>query len=94
MIEVTQARYLGNYRIEVTFSTGESGVVDLAESLWGPVFEPLRVPQRFRTFAVSPTLHTIAWGNDADFAPEYLRDKMLEQAASGHGRGPTPQPVR
>jgi hypothetical protein len=80
MIEVTQARHLGSYRIEIAFNTGESGVVDLAESLWGPEFEPLRTPQRFRRFTVSPTLHTITWDNDADFAPECLREKMIEQA--------------
>ena len=85
MIEVRQARYLDNYRIEIVFSTGESGVVDLQESLWGPVFEPLRDPERFKRFTLSPVLHTIAWDNDADFAPEYLRDKIVEQAASGNG---------
>jgi hypothetical protein len=90
MVEVTQARHLDNYRIEITFSTGESGVVDLAQSLWGPMFEPLRAPQRFCRFTVSPTLHTITWDNDADFAPEYLREKMIEQAAGADtaGRGP------
>jgi hypothetical protein len=82
MIEVTHARRVDGYRIEIRFSTGESGIVDLAESLWGPVFEPLRQPERFAEFTLSPTLHTIAWGNDADFAPEYLRDKMIEQAAA------------
>ena len=84
MIEVRHARHVGNYTIDITFNTGESGVVDLAQSLWGPVFEPLRTPDRFRRFTVSPTLHTIAWDNDADFAPEYLRDKMIEQAAAAH----------
>lgn len=82
MLEVTHARPVDGYRIEIRFSSGESGIVDLADSLWGPVFEPLRLPERFAEFTLSPTLHTIAWGNDADFAPEYLRDKMIEQAAS------------
>jgi hypothetical protein len=84
MIEVSHARYLGDYTIEISFSTGESGVVDLAQSLWGPVFEPLRSVDRFRRFTVSPTLHTITWDDEADFAPEYLRDRMLEQAAAAH----------
>ena len=66
----------------MTFNTGESGVVDLAQSLWGPVFEPLRTSDRFRRFTVSQTLHTITWDNDADFAPEHLRDKMIEQGAA------------
>ena len=80
MIEVRQARHLDNYRIEIVFNTGQSGIVDLQESLWGPVFEPLRDLERFKRFTVSPVLHTIAWDNDADFAPEYLRDKIVEQA--------------
>lgn len=85
MIEVRQARHVDNYRIEIVFSTGQCGIVDLQESLWGPVFEPLRDMERFKRFSVSPVLHTIAWDNDADFAPEYLRDKIVEQTASGGG---------
>lgn len=79
MTEVRRAQYLDNYRIEIELSTGQSGIVDLEESLWGPVFEPLRDVTRFRRFAVSPVLHTIVWDDGADFAPEYLRDKMVEQ---------------
>ena len=82
MIEVRHARYLDNYRIEIEFTSGQSGTVDLQESLWGPVFEPLRDIEKFKCFTVSPVLHTIAWDNDADFAPEYLRNKMTEQAMS------------
>ncbi len=63
-------------------NAANAGYAHLAESLWGPVFEPLRQPERFAEFTLSPTLHIIAWGNDADFAPEYLRDKMIEQAAA------------
>ena len=85
MIEVSYARHIGSYRIEIQFSTGESGVVDLEQALWGPVFEPLRSHARFARFTVSPTLHTITWDNDADFAPEYLRDQMIEQSASADG---------
>ncbi len=82
MIEVTQADYIDGFRIHITFSTGESGVVDLAKSLWGPAFEPLRSIERFRRFYLSPVVHTIAWDNDVDFAPEYLRKQMIEQAAT------------
>jgi hypothetical protein len=94
MIEVSHARHIGGYRIEIKFNTGESGVVDLAQSLWGPVFEPLRSPERFASFTVSSTLHTVTWDNDADFAPEYLRDKMIEQAASADGVPPQSLGVR
>ena len=82
MLEVRHARYVGDYRIEIMFNTGESGVVDLTQSLWGPVFDPLRSKERFAKFTLSPILHTVAWDNDADFAPEYLLDKMREQRHS------------
>jgi hypothetical protein len=76
MVEVVSAKYVSDYRVAVRFNTGESGIVDLCDSLWGPVFEPLRDSETFRRFSVSPVLHTIAWENDADFAPEYLLDLL------------------
>ncbi len=85
MLQVTRAEHLGGFKIRVFFSNGEDGVVDLFEALWGPVFEPLKDPNRFREFKVSEVLHTIAWENGADFAPEFLYDRMVEQAAA-HGR--------
>jgi len=89
MLALVQAEYLDGYRLKVWFDTGEEGVVDLANSLWGPVFEPLRNVAYFSRFHLSPVLHTVAWDNEADFAPEYLRDQMLEQAqatSSLHGQ--------
>ena len=79
MLEITVAEHLGGHRIRVSFSNGERGTVDLSGSLWGPMFEPLKDPAVFQRFELSPVLHTIRWENDADFAPEYLYDKMIEQ---------------
>ena len=79
MLEVTAADYVDQFRIRIRFNNGEQGVVDLVDSLWGPVFEPLKDPAVFRRFEVSDMLHTIKWENDADFAPEYLYQKMVEQ---------------
>ena len=46
----------------------------------GSVFAPLRNVTQFQQFYLSPVLHTIAWReNEADFAPEYLRAKMLDR---------------
>ena len=80
MLEVTAAQYLDHYRIFVHFNNGESGVVDLEGTLWGPMFEPLKDVAVFRRFEVSQVLHTIRWENDADLAPEYLLQKMSEQS--------------
>lgn len=80
MLHVTSAEYIDGYKIRVSFSSGETGVVDLRDALWGPVFEPLKDLEAFRKFRVSEVFHTICWSNDADLAPEYLYDKMVEQA--------------
>ena len=76
MLEVIDAQHEGGYRIRVVFNDGESGVVDLADDLWGPVFEPLRDVEQFKRFSVSKTFHTIVWENGADMAPEHLRDML------------------
>jgi hypothetical protein len=79
MLLVTAADYLGGHRIRICFSNGDEGTVDLKDSLWGPMFEPLKDPATFQRFDLSPVLHTLHWENDADFAPEYLHAKMMEQ---------------
>ena len=89
MLEVTSAEYIEGYKICISFNTGQSGIVDLKDALWGPVFEPVKDPSVFKQFKVSETLHTICWENDADFAPEFLRDRMIEQ--SQEVDAPTPR---
>jgi Protein of unknown function (DUF2442) len=88
MLEVTTAEFLGGHRVRIGFSNGAEGTVDLADALWGPMFEPLQDSATFQRFEISPVLHTLRWENDADLAPEYLYAKMVEQrdAAERGGR--------
>ncbi len=88
MLEVTSAEYVDAYKIRVGFNNGETGVVDLKDSLWGPMFEPLKDLNVFKRFTVSEVLHTVCWENDADFAPEFLYDKMVEQAQARDAASP------
>ena len=76
MVDVVEARYLRDYRIWLKFEDRAEGEVDLSGDLRGPVFEPLRDPEYFRRFVVSSDLGTISWPNGADFAPEFLYDKL------------------
>ena len=88
MLEVTSAEYVEGYKVQVTFNTGENGVVDLQDALWGPVFEPLKAPAVFKRVSVSEVLHTVCWPNGADFAPEFLYDKMVEQTRAADATPP------
>jgi hypothetical protein len=71
---VTNARVLEGYCLELTFSDGVCGVVDLANRIVGRggVFGPLENPQFFRQVVVDKELETIVWPNGADFCPDLL----------------------
>ena len=69
-LEVSNALYLDNYRILLTFNNGETKTVDLQNELNGTVYEPLRQLDYFKNFKIK--FNTIEWSNGADYAPEYL----------------------
>ncbi len=73
---VTEARYLGDYKIWLEFNDGRKGVVDLADDLYGENFDVLRDRGRFAEFYLDYGLATIAWHHGVDFAPDYLYDKL------------------
>ena len=78
--QVTDARHVHGFTIHVRFSDGSEGDVDLEAELYGEVFEPLKDPMLFKQFSVHPELHTITWPNGADFAPEFLYEKIQVSA--------------
>jgi len=80
MIGVSEARYVSGYTIWLRFSDGVEGEVDLGRELWGEVFEPLRDPEVFRSFAVHPEFHTLTWPTGADLAPEFLYERVRVHA--------------
>jgi hypothetical protein len=83
MLWVTDARYVGGYRVWLAFSNGASGEVDLSARLHGEVFEPLKELSTFSQVKFDSEMDTIVWPNGADLAPEYLYQTMLEQGAAG-----------
>lgn len=73
---IIDARYVAGHTVWIKFADGAAGEVDLAEELIGPVFVPLKDVEFFRRVRLDPELHTLVWPNRADFAPEFLRDKL------------------
>ncbi|MEW6263626.1 MAG: DUF2442 domain-containing protein [Thermodesulfobacteriota bacterium] len=72
LLHITEARYVGDYRVEVCFNDGRKGMADLADALKGPVFQALRDKALFSQLRVDKALETIVWPNGADLAPEYI----------------------
>jgi hypothetical protein len=73
---ISSATYLKGYVIHLRFIDGIEGDVDFAEELEGEVFAPLNDLQYFKQFRVDAELHTLVWPNGADFAPEFLYEKI------------------
>ena len=70
MLWVTKAEYANEYKLLLTFNNNVTKLVDLRNSLYGEVFEPLKDIEKFKQFELSDW--TVEWYNGADFAPEYL----------------------
>ncbi len=79
LLKVTNAVYLRDYRIKLTFNDGFKGVADLESSIKGQVFEPLKNKAYFKK--ITQNRWTIEWDCEADFAPEYLREIAKENKA-------------
>ena len=76
---VTQAEYQGEYKVRLAFNDGIEGVVDFADWLEGPVFEPVRDADFFQRFFIEAG--AIVWPNGADIAPETLYERAKAAAA-------------
>ena len=86
ILHVKKAKYLHDYVLWVRFSDGAEGEVDLANELDGEVFEPLKDVALFKAFRVDSELETIVWPNEADLAPEFLREKLVSADEHGSAR--------
>ena len=73
-LHVTNAKYIRDYQVWLSFNDGAEGKIDLCPELHGEVFEPLKDKEFFRSFSLEG--HTLSWSNGADFAPEFLREHI------------------
>jgi hypothetical protein len=74
---VIEAKHIKDHRVWLRFDDGACGEVDLSDELDGPIFEPLKEVEFFRQFMVR--YNTLSWENGADFAPEFLHEKLAPQ---------------
>jgi hypothetical protein len=73
-LHVEKLEYLEAYKLKLTFDNHVTQEIDLAEELYGEVFEPLKDIELFKQVFLNPETNTIEWSNGADFAPEFLYD--------------------
>jgi len=75
MQRVRRVEPRSDYRLYVEFDDGVTGVVDLEDRLFGPVFEPLKDPEVFRQVEIDE-FGVVCWPSGADLAPDALRSEL------------------
>ncbi len=85
---VTNVSVVSAHAVELTFTDGSRGVVDLGPRLAGRggVFEPLQDPAYFARVRVDEDAGTIAWPNGVDLDPDVLYE-AIHSAAGTRGSG-------
>lgn len=68
--KVTDVEVLPPHGLRLTFDDGLVREVDLADDLWGSMFEPLKDPEYFARVAIDHG--TVAWPNGLDLDPLVL----------------------
>jgi hypothetical protein len=81
MEKVIKVSALKGYRIRVEFSDGTSGIVELADRLFGPMFEPLKDSNIFAAVSIDE-FGAVVWPNGADLAPDALYERLKGQTAN------------
>lgn len=74
ILRITELQVVGPHLLRLAFNDSTRKVVDVFPLLEGPVFEPLKDPAFFARATLDPIAGTAVWPNEADLAPEALRD--------------------
>jgi hypothetical protein len=89
MHRIVDVKPIPGYILEVEFSDGLVGSIDITDRLFGEMFEPLREPALFNQVQVDE-FGAINWPNGADLAPDAL---YLAIASGGRAGTRTPDPL-
>ena len=82
MISVKRAHYAGDYLIDIEFSDGVSGIIDLRDTVSRyEAAAEIRDPMKFADFHLDEW-PTLTWQCGFDLAPEYLYELLTGSAPS------------
>ena len=83
---ITRVKPVRDHVLKVWFSSGESGLFDVAPYLKGPMYRPLRDREYFLKVDVDAIAGTMHWPNGADFCPDIVYEQAIVAAAERKGR--------
>jgi len=71
---IKKVRHIEAYRLELTFTNGETAELDFRNRIIGRggVFGPLEDVDYFKQVKVDAEIGTLVWPNEVDFCPDVL----------------------
>jgi len=81
MPRIIRVAALSGHRLHVEFDDGTSGEIEMADRLFGPVFEPLHNAEEFGKVFVDE-FGAIAWPCGADLAPDAIYQRLTSTVLS------------
>jgi hypothetical protein len=91
MKRMTKISALPSHRLQVQFGDGVSGTINLADELFGPMFEPLKDEALFAQVRLDE-FGAPCWPNGADLAPDAIYAELTGQSILKNARKPRPLP--
>ena len=79
MIRIVSAEPLPNYRLELRFNDGVSGIFPVEPERRGGVFLKLLDPRIFNAVTINPDFGCVEWPGGIDLCPD-----TMHQAMAGH----------
>jgi len=93
--KVKSVAALPDYRIEVTFNDGSSGIVDVAGSIgFKGILAKLRDPDFFRRVHVGRSYKTVTWPGELDLDPVMLYHRATGKSIDWILDAPEPKRAR
>lgn len=76
MLNIVEARHLGEYKIHLRYANGAEGVVDFVDQPRQNMLAPWSDIAYFASFTINSDFATLEWPNGADISPEFLYSKV------------------
>lgn len=86
ILHITQVKYLSDYKIAVSFNSGESGVADLSSIVDKGVFQVLAAHEKFAEVLLDKEVETVAWPGGLDLAPEFVYFQAFKHDSAQQSR--------
>ncbi len=84
--KIVSVNVVAPFTLEIGFSNGVKKTIHFSDILKGEMYGPLSDENYFNKVYLDTEVHTIAWPNGADFAPEILynwetyKDELIKRA--------------